>query len=1283
MRTISPQQIRPPVVRRKMTPDNPPSVSETQGLAAVQETSKSPSSLRTKPSQGPRTQVEMHGSKQGSKDRPKIQTPPELAHLLTDPPLPSVPTKYERPIRPSRDGTPTLGSREPSPIVQSNLSPFFNSYHRRQDSAGPKNSVGPTNASSDSIASLSSEVTRNRNHTARKVSSRNPSPANVPQLRPATPLEKKTDTLAKAPSDVQVTASDSEAEKPLLVGENSGKPSRFGFFSRRTKGEHVAALERPKREPRKGPMAGTGHEGYGRRPLRGHRVSVTSTDSYGRTPGADSTERPPSNRKSSFGSNSDESVMDEFLSERLSPVFIRGEGGSVKSDRTSWDLASNTSNQSTPQLSEGDSRRSSDDKPPLPPKSKARPFRSPSPLKGRLLGQKPPGPLVDNQSYAGKANGIGSLNVSGIKTPSKPNKRWNFFQRTHNTSKNDKEIAKPAPDLHQLPNQVGAHYAMIHDEERLDMDDIERMMQDTGGYSSVDEFDDPQMQTIPPLGVWSKPSNPFEGGNNLKEETHQSNSVSAENARRPTHSILLPSPPMLDRPFSPQDRLVKVAIQPERLQTKDAMKETDKPSDDPQTLQERLEPITNTSATAAAPSEPLSSLKVSPSDSPGRPSRLAQIGRIPQVISKRDRDRKLPAQSFSRPFATGQPRPNVNRRSRSDSVKQISPVTAKRESDHETKAAGLSDPGKESSGLSQVITAATSICAADVTNPPEFFSFPPRKNSELSYTSSSGNGSFPGQPFVFSPQASAGPTAEDVWNEYDDLIDDVISPVDEPASAKSALGEPFQYHAVSSIKEQATASIDDTNGEVPPSEVRSTDMFADPIRRSSTAPLTTPQIRQQRSSFLSALHSDGTRGSGLTELIKGYAERKVSLSEPKMGRLSVPSSTRPSSTATRFSLSPTVQSPASSSHSRSATATELSLPAPTTTKDGKRESEDMFEQANLRFGALMTSKWLSFGRVLFSPAHSEVKDGKDSRVLIIDGLGKDWSYYCALTYPNATIYNLGPTPTSTQSAAASAWQSLSNHRHIHHASISSPFPFPRGFFAAVVFRFPIATSEAAYRTALSECKRVLRPGGHLELSILDIDLLSMGNMARKAVRQIKMKMQAKQCDVCLKPKGDSTLRLLGMRGYEGINRCVVTVPATGIVDSAASSPTSSESGDQTLTKDGMSELKQHSKEKTNTSQAAKAKADARMSSNSFGDMLRSDSNTKSSSVGVTKMVARVGRWWWSSCFETPFLADSDTSQTIWDDPAFLQECEEQGTGFKLLICYAQKPNMAVRRTVSV
>ncbi len=43
-----------------------------------------------------------------------------------------------------------------------------------------------------------------------------------------------------------------------------------------------------------------------------------------------------------------------------------------------------------------------------------------------------------------------------------------------------------------------------------------------------------------------------------------------------------------------------------------------------------------------------------------------------------------------------------------------------------------------------------------------------------------------------------------------------------------------------------------------------------------------------------------------------------------------------------------------------------------------------------------------------------------------------------------------------------------------------------------------------HRFVLSEAKRVLRPGGYLEFSVLDMDLVNMGNRARRAVRGLKI-----------------------------------------------------------------------------------------------------------------------------------------------------------------------------------
>ena len=77
---------------------------------------------------------------------------------------------------------------------------------------------------------------------------------------------------------------------------------------------------------------------------------------------------------------------------------------------------------------------------------------------------------------------------------------------------------------------------------------------------------------------------------------------------------------------------------------------------------------------------------------------------------------------------------------------------------------------------------------------------------------------------------------------------------------------------------------------------------------------------------------------------------------------------------------------------------------------------------------------------------------------------------------------------------------------------------------------------------------------------------------------------------------------------------------------------------------------------------------------------------------MTRMVARVSRWWYSRCYESAVLARehgvgaaggaADLSASIWADEELLGECERRGTTLRLMVCFAQKPECAVRRTIS-
>ncbi|RJE21466.1 hypothetical protein PHISCL_06192 [Aspergillus sclerotialis] len=320
----------------------------------------------------------------------------------------------------------------------------------------------------------------------------------------------------------------------------------------------------------------------------------------------------------------------------------------------------------------------------------------------------------------------------------------------------------------------------------------------------------------------------------------------------------------------------------------------------------------------------------------------------------------------------------------------------------------------------------------------------------------------------------------------------------------------------------------------------------------------------------------------------------------------------------------------------------------------------------------MTSRWLSFGRVLFSPAHNHVKNREQERILVIDGLGNDdWSFYCSLTYPKAEVYSLTIGRTTGVSTNPAAWKPPINHHTIHHASLERSLPFPKGFFAVAVLRFPSACSENVQNNIVSECKRVLRPGGYLEMSILDLDMVNMGIRTRKAVRRLKERTYLSDPNISLKPASDSIQRLLGRHGFDNLRRCMVCIPVAGMIvrssGSSSSSNPSIKSTTPSIPKDTNSKTNPQNYNETNIS---------------LGDLLSDPSPSATNDESIRRIVARVSRWWYTRCYEVPVLPDGNIDLSIWADKKVLRECQKGGTGFRLLIAYTQKPSER-RRTASV
>lgn len=1148
------------------------------------------------------------------------------------------------PPRPSREGTPRLDNYSvPSPVIQSNLSRLATTGHKRRESI--EKAVLIKDSTQSSQSGLGRSPSNASNTPARPSRLPSPSPST---LGPSTAGSAKTrlaesSTLRTEPPLGQSSTAAPSFKDPSPQSASLSKSStRFGLFSRRTRSPmDSSSINAADKGAKKGPAAGTGHEGYGKYARRGRTGSISTSASRGRSTStsgtASSIGRNVLSRKSSITSR-DDPEMDDFLRERLTPVYLSG-GGMVDSRESGMDMSFTSSGESLPGVMANDIRFVG--RPPFMEQTALRPatanpeheeirrlrhesrtiptehihpsddtrlsgdssdlYRGRPTLAARrsqhrsqLLAEaepmKIPAPINTRTPALPTTDSYDTMPVSALRTDStallseeisegregnwlrprkkkersRSPKKWNFFQRAIASPK--KSLPKPQDaeeNIKDLPATISRlpelrpvpFYAMLDTFEQEELSNAAG--QAPMGSNQYSGFG---MSPVSPDTVQLEPS--------PKMHEHKT-------------SILLPSPPTFPTEFPNFQALSSLT----------------------KVISRQPEPAPASEAIVSEPPKP-------------RVPRLQQIGRIPRVVSKRDRLHKPPPQSFSRPFARQLAAATESSASITEPQIVVSAVPPTLGIENEAFAPDQWGDQRSAKPASAPAAAPEPNERLVPSTQDEFLTFPTRKFSQISGSSSSGAGSFSATiaTTAIVPTPNSAPDDDEIWNEYNDFLD-TVSPA--PLSERSASQSDYLRKG-SQLAPPALSIRRESPPKPPAPSLKQTAATNDLPHPPSMSALLTPRMSGELV----------PSPMSFSEFFAGYADRN---------RMSAASKHQSYSSGSRYS-------------------TDSIKSRRTSGVQSKRHTQIMVEktekatnsQSNLRFSALMTSRWLSFGRVLFSPAHIEIQTNKQDRVLVLDGLGNDdWSFYCALTYPNATIYNLSPSQRSSASSARKreigAYDSPPNHRQIFHTGFAHPFPFPKAFFSAAVFRFPVASSEAAYTNAISEFKRVLQPGGHLELSILDLDMVNMGNRARRAVRMLKVRMQVADPDVSLKPNSDNIQKMLGRRGFENLKSCMVDVPVAGHISSSRAGSIDEEN-------------------------------------KSLGDMLK-DSSTKGDE-SITTMVAKVGRWWYSRCYEVGIEPDMD-SNSIWTDRQLLRECEKRETGLKLLVCHAQKPNAIKRRTVSM
>ncbi|KAJ5168423.1 uncharacterized protein N7482_004017 [Penicillium canariense] len=1179
---------------------------------------------RDTPSKNPDIDVDKARKEVEEAERELFNSQKAMATPVSATSVPSVP---KTPPRPSREGTHRL-YLETSPVIQSNLPYLKSTGHKRRESAERIRIGGqPYSAQSQSAAASTDSL---RSKDLSRVPSREAGSSVLARKSPK--------TLIKEPPKEKVDSKKPAAQK------------RFGLFTKKSKPDLDTAAG-DARPPRKGPAAGTGHEGYGKYSQRGRKSSASSASGVRArsTSTTRSASRSISSSKGSMSSSRPDLDLDDFLSSRLEPVIISGGGmdgnplSRTQSEQSISSLSVTSSTVAHPAPLTSSTAPSTESlatstgtfggsDPPIESTTSLGPVKSPAnnlaPANREQPRSRMPVPKGKRHgAYADPEASTTSISLpshipstvlsqssTGAPTMATQQKepakhdppqakkgkasRWNFFQRNR---VNEPEAAAPpaiVPPSHTaqlhaaispvLNSRPIAHYALM-DTDSDELDDILKKVEDSPPTE--------EEQYVAPVEV--------PAGLNIKK-------------RHP--SILLPSPPKMHGEFERDGR----------------------PS--PRTA------MVNCNMIDPSPGS-------SPEDR--RPRRLASVGRIPQVVSRRDRQHKPAMHSFSRPFSAV------------ESPSIMAPMMEGANEDpgfDELPPANIpsSQPGDWGYGFNPAFSAPEAASALEFLAGPysanELIHFSPYKDSP----SSNSSGALAAVTAVV-PKPGTAPTEDEVWNEYDDLIDHVLSPEEPKPDVSGKPEEADRFEMATMASRALQHELNDANSLQPPPFSPAAISTRD----------STDSVRLRRSMIVSALHSSiapSTQPS-YSNLIASYGDPEV-MNSP--------------ANPTQPSLDPVQEQQSTFLQSLAAAPTPKPKSPEIRGFPGCSERDwDAVTRTNMRSASLMTSRWLSFGRVLFSPAHNHVKSGTHGRILVIDGLGNDdWSFYCSLTYPDAEVYSLSGRPVSTTIPHPAAWQPPTNHHTVYHAGLQNPLPFPKDYFTAAVLRFPIASSETIQSNIIQECRRVLRSGGYLEMCLLDRDMVNMGVRTRKAVRRLKEMTCLTNSSISLKPTSDSVQRLIGTQGFDNLRRCIVRIPVAGMIVRSSGSTTSSSnkslSATATTTSTAFSLPAVSASTATHGQSTQTASKSSPSDDNiSLGDLLSDPTPSAANDESIAKIVARVGRWWYTKCYEDPALpVTGDNDPSMWTDRKVLRECQKRGTGFRMLIAHAQKPSEK-RRTASV
>jgi SAM-dependent methyltransferase len=167
-----------------------------------------------------------------------------------------------------------------------------------------------------------------------------------------------------------------------------------------------------------------------------------------------------------------------------------------------------------------------------------------------------------------------------------------------------------------------------------------------------------------------------------------------------------------------------------------------------------------------------------------------------------------------------------------------------------------------------------------------------------------------------------------------------------------------------------------------------------------------------------------------------------------------------------------------------------------------------------------------------------------ARILDLGGQSTcDWAWHCSLQYPSSKVYTV--TTKAIRQMSNSNIRGPPNHRQVAVERLTR-LPFPDNNFDLVsarelhgILKFVGENGEDEWESCLQECMRVLKPGGYLEFSLLDSDIMNAGPLG--LAKSVEFGFALKTLGYDPSPS-KLWLGRLGRAGFQDVRRAWMCLP---------------------------------------------------------------------------------------------------------------------------------------------